>query len=527
LQDHNLSLQAAPSLRLLLGYSRNRQSGPSLTTSNLGGSGGTEAALFGNVRRLQDEYRLGAEFDWKGWRFSGLRGWEVFRDDTEYTLNPLQPVSPNQAGPVVKDFNRVEPYHGRTPYWQAALAHAGRRHSVHGVFRYASGERAFIHDETASGSLQFGPLARQVLVAGNGRRPLISGNLSFNSVLTSRLTAIVEVNLYRVRMEGDNFYQELNSGTLDLSSRAFELLGIRTVSGSANLVYRVRDWLSVHGGYRPAARLIRSTQQSSIGAELTSVTSQQSNTSHAGVAGVRLRPFKQLSALLEAEVGRNSRPFSPISDRDYHTLHGRVQYRTSKLTMLASVRTNYNFNSVALSSHSSRSRQYGIQGSWFPSAKWSIDASYMKNHLDAISGIAYFSAGQLVTGDRSWYISNLHTGTLGVRAAVVPRTELYVGYVFVEDTGDGRQEAMMPAGSTGLSASEAPAFRTAQTFPLRYHTPMARLSIALHPNLHLNVGYQQYRYSERFGAPTLVLSALPDLQNYRAHTGYTSLLWSF
>ncbi|MGH9628921.1 MAG: hypothetical protein ACRD7E_11405, partial [Bryobacteraceae bacterium] len=70
LQDHNLSLQAAPSLRLLLGYSRNRQSGPSLTTSNLGGSGGTEAALFGNVRRLQDEYRLGAEFDWKGWRFS-------------------------------------------------------------------------------------------------------------------------------------------------------------------------------------------------------------------------------------------------------------------------------------------------------------------------------------------------------------------------------------------------------------------------------------------------------------------------
>jgi len=55
------------------------------------------------------------------------------------------------------------------------------------------------------------------------------------------------------------------------------------------------------------------------------------------------------------------------------------------------------------------------------------------------------------------------------------------------------------------------------TFPLTFETPLARLSVKLREKLRWNAGYQYYRYGEEF---------LPA-QNYRAHTGYTSLLWSF
>jgi hypothetical protein len=59
-----------------------------------------------------------------------------------------------------------------------------------------------------------------------------------------------------------------------------------------------------------------------------------------------------------------------------------------------------------------------------------------------------------------------------------------------------------------------------QTFPLTYHSPLARVSIRITPKIRWNAGWQFYRYREEFGV-------IGYLQNYRANTGYTSVLWSF
>ena len=61
------------------------------------------------------------------------------------------------------------------------------------------------------------------------------------------------------------------------------------------------------------------------------------------------------------------------------------------------------------------------------------------------------------------------------------------------------------------------AFAAAQTFPLRFESPQARLSIRINKQLRWNAGYQYYGYNEQFSA----------LQNFRAHTGYSSLSWAF
>jgi hypothetical protein len=59
-----------------------------------------------------------------------------------------------------------------------------------------------------------------------------------------------------------------------------------------------------------------------------------------------------------------------------------------------------------------------------------------------------------------------------------------------------------------------------QTFPLTFDSPIARVSVRLNQKLRWNAGWQFYRYREEFGLYSVN-------QNYRAHTGYTSLLWSF
>ena len=60
----------------------------------------------------------------------------------------------------------------------------------------------------------------------------------------------------------------------------------------------------------------------------------------------------------------------------------------------------------------------------------------------------------------------------------------------------------------------------AQTFPLSFQSPLARLSVRLSPKVRWNLGWQYYNYHEDFQ-----LWIAP--QNYHASTGYTSVLWSF
>jgi hypothetical protein len=59
-----------------------------------------------------------------------------------------------------------------------------------------------------------------------------------------------------------------------------------------------------------------------------------------------------------------------------------------------------------------------------------------------------------------------------------------------------------------------------QTFPLSFQSPSARMSVLLKQKLRFNVGYQYYGYKEDF-------DLLSVNENFRANTGYASLLFSF
>ena len=518
LQDQTITLLPQSKIQFYAGYSRNSQSGPGLSTIQLYDSRGNEFTYFSDLRRQQNEFRVGGEVRALGLKLFWQRGWEWFKDDPREFLDPAtqgQGNNPNSATRL-QAFQRAQPWRGEAPSWRVNLfSDQNRWYSVNGRFTYVDGQRNFILDETSLGTVRLGGAAqnRQFLVFGTGNRPVTAANFNASVFPAENVTVSNHTAFHHTRMEGDASYREFNNAVLGLTNFNFSFLGIRAFTNTTEVNYRVRRWLGFSGGYQFTNRRIRSIEQLSGEGFADSVRAEQQNDIHTGLLGVRIQPVKPLTINLDGEVSRANRPFLTISERNFHALGARVQYRRKSFNLTAFARSRYNFNSVSLFAHSSRGRHYAVDGSWTPVTWFSLDTGYSKIHLDTLTGLAYFANFTEVRTDRSLYVSNLHNVHLTGRVQLAKRVDLFAGYIRTQDTGDGRT---LPTGA-GQFASAAPAFQAAQTFPVLFHSPLFRVSVRLHERVRWNFGYQHYDYNERFLA----------LQNYRAHTGYTSLLWSF
>jgi hypothetical protein len=516
-QDHDLTLFPQSHFRLRAGYSRVVLDGPALTTEQEFDPRSDVFTIFRNTRQQFNEYRVGADGEWKGFRFTILRRWEYFKEDSTDALT---------GGTGLTSFQRAQPYRGNTPGWMGNLYGERKWIALNARFTYAGGRGDFVQNEMAIGTDRFGAAAnRQIIVTGNGDRPVTTGDFNVTLFPSRRLSIINQTSASNTRMVGNNFYQQFDNSTFSFSSLNFQFLGVRLVTNATDVRYRFSKKFDLFGGFRYSDREIRSTEEATTpGFPFDGISATQSNHTKAGVAGVNLIPMKNVRAHLEAEIGRNDNPFTPVSLRNYHAIRGKVQYRTKTMSAGGGYQENYNNNSIQITAYSSRARTYSADASWNAKSWVSVDTSYSKLHLDTIGGIDFFAGSPRsteITGQQSVYISNIHAANLGLRFTLKKYADLYVGYNLVKDTGDGRSNAFVSATSFAAPATAvAGVFASVQTFPLTYQTPLVRLSVRINEKLRWNFGYQYYGYKEDFG-----LFAVN--QNYRANTGYTSLLWAF
>ncbi len=535
LQDHDLTLFPQSNIQFRLGYSRNTESGPALTTAQEFDFNGPAFPVFANVRRQWNEYRLGANVKFRGWKLTLLRRWDYYKDDTpESTFtgqsgigqvvlpDPLTSTVP--PSPVLQQFTRSQPLHGASPGWLGNLFTRRKYWGLDARMTYVSGIDNFLTDEMAAGISQFGgPANRQIFVAGDAHRPMLAGDFSLNLFPTDDLTVVNMTSITSNRIDGNSSYSEFLTGS-DLGTTInFRFLGIRTVTNSTDVDYMARKWLSFYAGYHYSDRLIRTVEGFNIPAFANSAASdlyEVSNHLNSGTAGIRVRPLKPLTVNLEGEVGRANYPLTPQSEANYHTLGGRVDYRAKNLRLETAYHEHYNFNNILGSNAASHSREYNANGSWTPNSWLALDVSYSKLHIDSLTGLAFFAAPQLrpvlETAYSSLYVSNIHAANFGARFALGRRADLYAGYSITKDVGDGRPSPV-PAGVTDPVAA---LLDSVQTFPLTYQSPMARLSIRISQKVRWNAGWQFYDYAELF-------HILGYNQNFRANTGYSSILWSF
>jgi hypothetical protein len=422
---------------------------------------------------------------------------------------------------ILQQFTRSAPVHGRNPGWLGNLTANHKRWAMNARFSYLDGHNNFALGEFASGVGRFGsPANQQVLVQGSADRPMVAGDFNFSAQPFSRLTVVNNTSVNNLRIDGPSTFSSVVNGSDSGQTINFRYLGIRTVTNSTDANYRVKDWIGFYAGYRYTDRLVRTIEGFSLPAfanSSDSVLYENTNHLNSGTVGIRLRPMKNLSANLEGEVGRADNALTPVSDRNYHSLNGRVSYRTRTVQLSTSYKQVYNVNAAPgyFADYSSHSRNYSANASWAPKNWFSLDAGYMKLHLDTVGGIAYFAGTRTLQTNLSLYRSNVHGANLGVRFAVAKRADVYRGYTITKDTGDGRATA-----SEGMTDPAGALFASVQTFPMSYQAPLARVSVRITPKLRWNVGWQFYNYHEEFGL-------LGYYQNFHANTGYTSISWAF
>ncbi|MEP7362022.1 MAG: hypothetical protein ABI972_02105 [Acidobacteriota bacterium] len=508
-QDHDLIVGPQSNFQLLIGYSRNSQDGPGLYTQNLFDQHrGDEFPIFADIHRQQREFRLGGQAQISKFKLILMRGWQHYDEDSPLALGASTGVNTTDATEL-SSFRSRTPYSGDTPFWRGnVMGEAGRWLAVNARFTYAGTRRDFTSEESAIGANRFGSANnRQFFVGGNGTRPVTTANLTFSLFPVESITVTNHTAFHQIQMDGNATMTQILNGSTGLALIEFRHLGIRTVVNTTDAMFRPAKWIGLHAGYQFSTRRIQSVEAETVGIFSDRLNYEQTNRVHAGLLGIRLQPLKPLTFNFDAEIGRTNQPFLPISEKNYNAFGARAQYKQRSLLLSAAIRTNYNTNSVSLFSHSSHSRNYSLDASWTPRRWVAFDTAYGKQHLDTLTGIAYFASGQFTDTQNSLYVSNVHAAHATLRFSVQQRVDLSLGYSRVQDTGDGRAVLLSGTG----------AFPEAQVFPLSFDSPQARVSIRLHQRLRLNFGYQYYRYGEEFSA----------LRDYRAHTGFTSMLWSF
>ena len=365
-QDHDFTLFPDRPYKLLLGYGRTTEAGPGLSSQQFFDSRGDVIPFFANIKREFNTYRLGSEFDFHKIRLHIIRRWEFYKEDTPYFLNaPTLGDNPLDLTTLTQ-FSRAEPYHGQTPGWLVNLFAERQRFAVNGRFTYAGGDRNFVLNENALGTDRFSNNQnRQVLVSGTARRPVTTADALVSIFATAKLTVVNNSSFANTRIDGNNYFQQYDNATQTNSVLNFQFLGIRLFTNSTDLRYQFNRKFSAYTGYNYSDRLIRSTESSAVPGDVFSgVTAQQTNHLHAGVAGFNWNPWQPLRLHVEGELGRNDNPFTIVSERNYHAISARAQYRRRSLQMSGQYRQNYNNNSITLSSYSSRARNYTANASW-------------------------------------------------------------------------------------------------------------------------------------------------------------------
>lgn len=530
LQDHDLTLLPGRRVEIFLGYSRNKRSGPGFASEASGGPPVLAAEDFlryeTNLRQVNNRYRAGAGLRLGGAAIRFEQAFDNYKEDTQYGAASLGPEAGLRGGAALESAARHEPFHGNTPVTSLSIRNANEgKIGFQGRWVYSSGERNAAISRTLAASSGLQSTLRQTFVLGGASRKQGTGGFTALWMPSPKLTVTNSTAVDNTRIDGRSSFLEVGVFANELAT--FEHLGIRRIANASEVNYRPGRRLGLHGAYRLLRRRIRSERAIEFPGGSFGIPLQgQNNAVGSAAGGLRLMPVAGLRIAFDAEAGRADRPLTPISERKFRNETARVQWRRKSLLLSGHFKSRMNANPASLIDFSSTGRTWGFSASWSDAdARLTLDAGYLKASLRTAAGIFNFFApgagGGGAAPGRALYASSLHTAHGAARLALHERLTLYLGWSLSKDTAGSAASARAPEDfapaypNFRFAPGAAPTFYNA--FPLTWHAPQARVSLALRGGLEWNAGWQYYGYSERFSS----------LQNYRAHVGYTSLRLSF
>lgn len=523
LQTHELTLLPGSRFEVLLGYDRNRRTGPGFASEGIGDrSDGFDARNFlrfrSDLRQENKQYRAGFSGRLMGLALTVIHAVDLYEEGGDSIDASDLPSAAGNIQPV-ETFSRSEPFHGRTPATTVALrTREDSRIGVNARYVYSGGYRnsTLIENLTVPDPAASASTYRDTFVVGDANRDQSSGDFTVAVLPTARWAITNTTAFHNTRIEGQAAF--LETGLYRNEFVSFEHLGIRRLSNATEANFRPAKQWSIYGAHRFSTLRIRSREalrfaDFEFGTELKGVD----NGIQAGAGGLRWIPGGGVRASFDFEVGRADRPLAPTSERRFHNESARLRWRRKALSLSGFFRRRVNDNPTDLLAYSSKSRVQGVQASWtVPESGLVLDASYSLLELDVSTGILnLFDLGEGNQPERgqSVYGSKIHNMHFSLRAVPRKGLTLSAGYALTKDTGASRFEALR-AERSGFVLDGATVI---SSLPLTYQSPQARISVLVRDNLTWNVGWQYYGYAERFSV----------LRGYRAHIGFSSFSIAF
>jgi len=522
--DFNLTiLPQNEKLRFNLGYSLDRNSGPSVSTLRFNGDEYPGAVP---VRMAADEYRVGV--DAKLWVFdlSFMQGWRFFKEDNQYLVTvPNVGNNPTNTAKIT-DFYRNAPTRGDTPFTRLSLhTLIKKKLDFTGRFVYTSGSTNYTFFQNGHGTDSSGNnITSDVITqAGSAKRPNAMGDLAATFYATDRLriSETFRVNNFRIN-GGDLLLETLlrtktsAGGTTVLPPVATNLLSFRTIDYRRYLNtiegdFDINSRLSIHAGYRYADRHIElGSSDITVGAAAKPELQKVDNSTNTFIFGFKAKPVKIWSLYMDLERGSADNVFTRVDNYKFTNVRVRSILRPNRtLSFNASLITKDNNNPAITESSRNfgvniKSRVFTSSLDWSPNERFGLSGGYTRTNVTSDADIILFLANVQTFGQSQYFMRDNFVFMTGY-ARLFPRATLYAGYRLHNDPGQGSRSST----ASSLIGS----------FPYEMQSPEAKLVLKLHRNVDWIAGYQYFGYEVPFPNTST--------QFYHAHLPYTSLRISF
>jgi len=518
--DFNLTiLPQNEKLRFNLGYSLDRNSGPSVSTIRFNGD---EYPAAVPVRMAADEYRVGV--DTKLWVFdlSFMQGWRFFKEDNQYLIAvPNAGNSPTNTAKIT-DFYRNAPTRGDTPFTRFSLhTLIKKKLDFTGRYFYASGSSKYTFFQNGTGTDSSGNKVTSDVIShvGAAKRPNGMGDLAATFYATDRfrISETFRVNSFRIN-GGDLLLETLlrskpsASGDTVLPPVITNTLSFRTIDYRRYLNtiegdFDINSRLSIHAGYRYADRHIElGSSDIKVGAAATPALEKLDNSTNTFIFGFKAKPVKIWSLYMDMERGSADNVFTRVDNYDFTNVRVRSVLRPNRtLSFNTSVITKNN-NNPAISEDNRnfgvniKSRVFSSSLDWSPNERFALNGGYTRTNVTSDADIILFLANVKTFGQSRYFLRDNFVFMTGY-VQLSSRATLFGGYRLHNDPGQGNRFST----TSSLIGS----------FPYEMQSPEAKLVFRLHKNVDWIAGYQYFGYE--------VPVPNTSTQFYHAHLPYTSL----
>jgi hypothetical protein len=519
--DFNLTiLPQNEKLRFNLGYSLDRNSGPSVSTMRFNGD---EYPAAVPLRMAADEYRVGV--DAKLWVFdlSFMQGWRYFKEDNQYLVTVPNPGNNLTNTAKITDFYRNAPTRGTTPFTRFSLhTLIAKKLDFTGRYVYTSGSTTYTFFQNGHGTDSSGNTVNSDIITQNGsaKRPNGMGDLAatFYATDSFRISETFRVNSFRIN-GGDLMLETLlrskaaaGGGVTVLPPVVTNLLSFRTIDyrrylNTIEADFDINSRLSIHAGYRYADRHIElGSSDITVGAAANPALEKVDNSTNTFIFGFKAKPVKIWSVYMDMERGSADNVFTRVDNYKFTNVRVRSILRPNRtLSFNASLVTKDNSNPAIADVNRTfgvniKSRVFTASLDWSPNEKFGLNGGYTRTNVTSDADIILFLANVQTFGQSRYFMrDNFFFATGYVRLG--SRATLFGGYRIHDDAGQSDRVATpnMLIGS----------------FPYDLQSPEAKVVIKLHKNVDWIAGYQYFGYEENF----------PNTARefYHAHLPYTSL----